>query len=113
GAERVQQAVAALRERLAHLGREIEIGLEAERAGDVVQERALDRHDVEDVEADQPGPQSTRQRETVLERTVGMLRAVECHQDALDHAATPPSAPLQHEAAGRAKAPPPGDVAAP
>jgi hypothetical protein len=93
-AEGVEQDVAAFLERLAHLGGEVEVGLEAERAGDVVQERALDRHDVEDVEAGQAGPQPARQPETVLERAVGMLRAVERDQDALHHGASPPWARL-------------------
>ena len=50
-----------------------------------MQERALDRDDVEHVETDQAGLQAARQPERVLERAVGVLRAVERDQDALDH----------------------------
>ena len=47
--ERIEQHPPPLLQRLAHLRREIEVGLEAERARHVVEERALDRDDVDHV----------------------------------------------------------------
>src|SRR5881392_853993 len=85
----VSQGTPRLAQRLAHLGREVEVGLEAERAGDVVQEGALDRDHVDDVQADNRGAHALGQPEGVLEGGVRVLGAVERDQDCLDHGGTP------------------------
>jgi hypothetical protein len=72
-------------ERLPHLRREVEVRLEAERARHVVQERAFDRHDVDDVHADETRVQPAGEPERVLERTHRVLGSVESDEDVADH----------------------------
>jgi hypothetical protein len=84
-AESVEEHAPAFAQRLPHLGREVEVGLEAERSGDVVQEGALDRDDVDHVQAHHRGPQALGEPEGVAERGVRVLGPVEGDQNALDH----------------------------
>src|SRR4029077_12665967 len=60
-----------------------------ERARDVVEERAFDRDDVDDVRADHAGAEAVRKPQCKLEGTVRMLRSVESDEDVPDHLARP------------------------
>ena len=91
-AERIEQAAPALLQRLTHLRRKVEIGLEAERPRDVVKERSLDRHDVDHVQPDHDTVQPFGEPERVLDGGARMLRAVETHENRLDHSRFRPCA---------------------
>jgi hypothetical protein len=90
--ERVEQDLPALAQCLAHLGREIEVGLEAEGARDVVHERALDRDDVDDVQTGHAPVRALGHPQPVVEGGRSVLGPVESDEDALDHRSHPPPA---------------------
>ncbi|MDX2167055.1 MAG: hypothetical protein SF182_08330 [Deltaproteobacteria bacterium] len=87
--ERVEQRAPALFQHAAHLRGEVEVRLEAERARDVVEERALDRDDVDHVQAEHAALQALGQPQGIASGGVGVLRAVETNQDRLDHRSRP------------------------
>jgi len=83
--ERLEQRLTALLQDTAHLRGEVEVGFEAERARDVVEEGPLDRHDVDHVQREQAARQSLGEPQGVADRRARVLRPVDADQDGLDH----------------------------
>src|SRR4029078_11339096 len=86
-AEVIENHFPAALENLAHLGRKIEIGFEAERAGNVVKEGSLDGYGIDDMEAEERAVKTLGQPDRVFEGAFRMLRTVQRNKDILDHAA--------------------------
>src|SRR5581483_3325914 len=84
-AEFLEDRLAALLERLAHFGRDVDVGLKAERARDVVKKSSFDRHGVDHVLAEERAAEALGHPQGIVERALRVLRAVERNQDILDH----------------------------
>ena len=89
--ELLEDDASPLLEGVAHLRREVEIRLEAEGSGHVVKEgaRSFDRDHVDDVQPDGRRLQAFRHPERVLGRGLRVLRAIQRHENALDHGLGP------------------------
>src|ERR687898_2677374 len=84
--EIVENDLATLFEDFAHLAGKIQIRFEPQGTGDIVKESSLDRNGVDDVLSEERAIELFGDPNGIIERRLGMFRAVEGNKDVFNHA---------------------------